>query len=163
MNRFFYVLFILFLLPSVQCSKEIIDEEAPAINLSYPDMFPAYCENLVLGNTYSIRFLLRDNVELDKFSIEIYHNFNGNIITPGSELCEPDTVKTPVYPFYYLNTFDIPPGKTEFITSSVIWFPEQDCCLTYFDEGVYILRVVVYDKKGLTDHKLINIKLNSPE
>jgi len=163
MKRFFFFLSILFLLASVQCSKEIIDEEAPEIDLSYPDIFPGYCENIVLGNTYNIRLLLRDNVELDRFSIEIFQNFNGNTITPGSELCESDTLKAPIYPFYYLNTFKIPPGKTEFVTSSVIWFPEQDCCLTYFDEGDYIFLIRLYDKKDHSIEAKINIKLLKPE
>jgi hypothetical protein len=141
------------------CKKDVKDTEPPLIHSDWASSFPAQCDTLVLGETYSIQLKFSDNQELASFSIEIHHNFDLHSHDGIGTECFADTSKTPVYPFYYVNTFQIPSGKTDFLSNSVIWIPEADCCDIPYDDGMYHCKVVLTDKAELSDTMYLNIRL----
>lgn len=155
-----FLLFIGFLLFS--CKKDQEDTENPIIYINGSGVFPQNCDTLVLGETFTVKIQFSDNVELDEFSIEIHPNFDNHTHNIMVEGCDTDTIQTPVYPFFYQNTFQIPDGHVNFTSSSIIWIPEADCCDIPYDEGAYHFMVTLKDKAGLMDSTGVNITLLAP-
>jgi hypothetical protein len=143
------------------CKKKEHDITVPEIDLAWTGTYPALCDTLIFGNTYNIRFRFTDDIELSHYSIDIVHNFQQQIQIPEPGNCTPDHVKPAVYPFNYSNTFQIPEGKKEFTTNTVIWFPEMDCCNNTYDEGDYVFLIRLTDKAGLFTEDKLSVKLLS--
>lgn len=162
-SRTYVVLFcMIFIIHLFSCKKEVNDDERPVIHLDRPETFPKNCDTLYFGETYAINMQFTDNLELGSFNVDIHHNFNQHSHDNELPACEFDSLKSPVYPFIYLNTIQIPRGLTLFNSSTYIWVPEIDCCGTPYDEGDYHFVVTLTDKKGLTSQKTIHIKILKP-
>ncbi len=148
-----------FALTFASCDKSQPDDIYPEIDLTRQDLFPKTCDTLIYDNTYTIILHLKDNVELNNYNIDIFHNFDHHFQVSETGSCELDDVRNPVYPFIYTNTFQIPPDLKEYTTYIVIWFPVKDCCDNYYDEGDYVFLVKVSDKAGNTSEKSMKIRL----
>ncbi len=150
-------LFVSLTLFFVFCKKTPEDTKAPVIHSELNDTFPHNCDTLWLGETFAVKMKFSDDTELASFTIEIDHNFNMHTHPSLMSDCINDTIKTPVYPFYYIKNFQIPENLKEFTSNAIIWIPIEDCCGTPFDEGNYHFSVTLFDKEGLSVEKVQNV------
>ncbi|MDQ1772994.1 DUF4625 domain-containing protein [Labilibaculum sp. A4] len=157
LTAIFIPLFLLIIFNS--CGKdEEIDKEKPIINLTAQNAFPLSCDTLYFGESFDLKALFSDNVELGSFSIDIHNNFDHHSHSTEVAECNPDPIKTPVTPFLYIEEYDIPTGQTEYQTNLSISIPSGDEN-GLFDEGDYHFFISLTDKEGWSKQKGLNIKM----
>jgi hypothetical protein len=130
-------------------SEKENDTEKPEIVFQAP----MNCDTIRLGEPFSVRALLSDNLELGSYNIDLHNNFDHHGHTTEEEKCDLDAVKSPVNPFIYQNSFTIDPGLKEFETNISITIPEG------FDTGDYHMTITVIDITGWSSFKIIGIKV----
>ena len=140
------------------CNNQETDDEKPEIDLTIADVFPVNCDTLYFGEDFTVKVLLKDNVELGSYSIDIHNNFDHHSHSTEVTSCEMWLVKTPVNPFVFINDFDIPEGSSEYLTFEVITIPTGDGN-GEFDEGDYHFFVSLTDKEGWSTQKGLSIKM----
>jgi hypothetical protein len=140
------------------CNQTEIDEEKPQIDLTIADAFPVNCDTLYFGEDFSFTALLRDNVELGSYSIDIHNNFDHHSHSTEVTACELWPVKVPLNPFVFIDDFDIPAGSTEFKTNQIISIPTSNGN-GEFDEGDYHFYISLTDKEGWSTQKGLSIKI----
>lgn len=142
---------ILFILSS--CKKEDVDREYPGIDFSIAGAFPAPCDTLMQGVTYTVKIKLTDNQELGSYSVDIHHNFDHHSHSTEVQVCQQDPKKDPVDPFLHIEGRDIPPGKKEHVTDLEITVPVGT------DTGDYHFMIRVTDEEGWQTMKGYGIKI----
>lgn len=143
----------------ISCNNENnIDNEKPEIDLTIADAFPANCDTLYFGVEFTIKFLLKDNVELGSYSIDIHNNFDHHSHSTEVTVCDLWPKKVPVNPFVFINDFKIPEGKKEIKTNQVISIPGSNGS-GEFDEGDYHFFISLTDKEGWSTQKGLSIKI----
>lgn len=140
------------------CSNQETDDEKPEIDLYVAGVFPVNCDTLYFGEEFTIKILLKDNVELGSYSIDIHNNFDHHSHSTEVTSCEMWPVKTPVNPFVFISDFDIPEGSTDFTTSETITIPAGNENGA-FDEGDYHFFISLTDKEGWSTQKGLSIKI----
>jgi hypothetical protein len=135
-----------------------IDTEKPSVNNNFAGSFPVNCDTLYFGEEFTIKLLLKDNVELGSYSIEIHNNFDHHSHSTEVTECELWPKKVPVNPFVFIDDFDIPPGSTDFTTSETINIPAGNGNGA-FDEGDYHFFISLTDKEGWSTQKGLSIKM----
>ena len=106
------------------CEKdEEIDKEKPNIDLSIQDAFPVNCDTLYFGESFELKVLFTDNVELGSFSIDIHNNFDHHSHSTEVTECSLNPIKDPVNPYLFIQNYDIPSGLSEYETNLSISIP----------------------------------------
>ena len=152
-----YSLFFLFVL--ISCEKdENIDTEKPQILNDFSDAFPTHCDTLYFGESFDLRLLLTDNMELGSFSIGIHNNFDHHSHSTEVTECSLGPVKEPVNPLVFIDDYPIPDELKEYETNRMVSIPaENDSGL--FDEGDYHFFIRLTDNEGWSAQKGLSIKM----
>ncbi len=144
---------LIFLTTGCKDDKEIIDTEPPEIILTAADAFPVQCSTVSRGQTFTFRALLRDNVRLGSYSLDIHHNFDHHSHSTEVEECAMEQVKTPVNPFLLIRNYPIPEGLREYEAATEITVPAD------VDPGEYHFLIRLTDKEGWQTLRGISIKI----
>lgn len=151
---FFGIIFLL-----ISCEKDNnIDTEKPIINTNFMDAFPQNCDTIYFGETFDVRALFTDNVELGSYSISIHNNFDHHSHSTEVAQCNMDAVKEPVNPYVFIEDFKIPEGLKEYISEVVISVPEGNGS-EKFDEGDYHFFISLTDKEGWSTQMGLGMKI----
>ncbi len=149
---------MIFVVNSCTNNTNEIDEQKPNIDLTIQDAFPLNCDTLFFGETFNLKMIFTDNVELGSFSIDIHNNFDHHSHSTEVTECSLDPIKIPVNPFLFINDFEIPLGSKEYQTNLEINIPPAN---SYgdFDEGDYHFFISLTDKSGWSTQKGLSIKI----
>ena len=153
----FAVLLILALFISCEKDRDI-DTEKPEIDLNIEGAFPVNCDTLYFGETFNLRVLFTDNVELGAFVIDIHHNFDHHSHSTEIIECNLSPKKEPVNPYVFIQDYSIPGGLTEYETDMQVEIPAGDNNGP-FDEGDYHFAIRLTDKEGWSIYKGLSIKM----
>lgn len=151
---------LLFILPLIlllatACSKdEEKDTEKPVIDMSSPEAFPQPCDTVFIGEVFVFNAIFTDNAELGSYNIELHHNFDQHTHGSHEETCPMDTLKAPVNPFYYNESFTIPAGNLTFSAEKEIAIPQD------MDAGDYHFMVKLTDKEGWQSWQSVSLKMS---
>ncbi len=159
--KFFKNINILFLLLMIfnACEKDKdIDKQKPEIFFSVQDAFPVNCDTLYFGESFELKLLYSDNVELGSFSIDIHHNFDHHSHSTEVTECNLDPKKDPVNPFTFIEDYDIPERLKEYETDQSIFISSGNGYGLY-DEGDYHFFISLTDKEGWSVQKGLSIKI----
>lgn len=155
--KIIYSLLLLSVITS--CEKDSnIDTEKPKIDNSFSDAFPINCDTVYFGESFNLRILLTDNVELGSFSIGIHNNFDHHSHSTEVTECSLDPIKEPVNPFLFIEDYDIPTGQSEYKTNLTISIPSSDGNNLY-EEGDYHFFISLTDKEGWSAQKGLSMKI----
>ena len=135
-----------------------IDKEKPSINLTIEDAFPLNCDTIYFGESFELKVLFSDNVELGSFSIDIHNNFDHHSHSTEVTECNLDPIKDPVNPFLFIEDYDIPAGLQEHKTNLSISISSGNGD-GLFDEGDYHFFISLTDKEGWSAQKGLSIKM----
>lgn len=153
------IILISLLLAAYSCSSdETIDTEKPIIDVSIQDAFPVNCDTLYFGESFTLKVLFTDNVELGSFSIDIHNNFDHHSHTTEVSECVLDPIKGPINPFVTIDDYEIPSKTSSYETSISIPLPADDGD-TPFDEGDYHFFISLTDHEGWSTQKGLSIKI----
>ncbi len=156
-RKFFILILLLSFIGS--CEKDDkIDKEKPTIDLTIQGAFPVNCDTLYFGESFELKVLFTDNVELGSFSIDIHNNFDHHSHSTEVTECNLDPKKAPVNPFLSIEDYDIPAGLTEYETSVSVTIPSVNGNGSY-DEGDYHFFISLTDKEGWSAQKGLSIKI----
>ncbi len=148
---------VFFLVFFSSCEKDI-DKEKPTIDLTIQDAFPVNCDTIFFGESFELKVLFADNVELGSYSIDIHHNFDHHSHSTEVTECSLDPKKDPAYPFLLIEDYAIPTGQNEYETNISISIPSGDGN-ELFDEGDYHFFISLTDKEGWSAQKGLSIKM----
>jgi hypothetical protein len=141
------------------CEKEDeIDKEKPVIDLTMQDAFPVNCDTLYFGESFELKVLFTDNVELGSFSIDIHNNLDHHSHSTEVTECSLDPIKAPVNPFLFIEDYNIPAGQSNYQTNMSISIPSGNGNGDY-DEGDYHFFISLTDKEGWSAQKGLSIKM----
>lgn len=154
---FFAISIVSGILMFFSCNKNV-DNEKPIIDLSFDGVFPYMCDTLYFGDTFNLKILLKDNMELGAYSVSIHHNFDHHSHSTEVQECNLDPQKTPINPLIFIKDFYISEGKQEFYTNDQINLPLSNSTGN-FDEGDYHFFIQVTDKEGWSTQKGLSIKI----
>lgn len=143
---------------SYSCSSDI-DTEKPLIDLSISEAFPLNCDTLYFGESFTLKVLFTDNVELGSFSIDIHNNFDHHSHSTEVSECELAPIKDPINPYVVIiDNYEIPSGMSTYETNISIPIPANDGENNY-DEGDYHFFISLTDHEGWSAQKGISIKM----
>lgn len=151
--RLFAASFLVFFSACKKDDVNTLDTERPAINLTGDNTFPKQCTELRRGEKFIFKAKLTDNKELGTFSIDIHHNFDHHTHSTEVEECDLQPVKTPVNPFLFIKSYDIPGGQKSYETNVEIGVPAD------IDPGDYHFTIMVTDQEGWNTMKGLSIKI----
>lgn len=141
------------------CKKEDeIDNVKPVIDLSIQDAFPVNCDTLYFGESFELKVLFTDNVELGSYSIDIHNNFDHHSHSTEVTECSLDPIKDPINPFLFIEDYNIPAGQSDYQTNMSITIPSGNEIGAY-DEGDYHFFISLTDKEGWSAQKGLSIKM----
>ncbi|MGE4434181.1 MAG: DUF4625 domain-containing protein [Bacteroidales bacterium] len=158
---------ILFLLTSLiavltSCDPDTdIDSEKPTIDLTYPETFPLNGDTLYFGSTATIKLRLQDNNQLGStrsLSIDMHHNFDHHSHSTEVDESNLDTAKSPVNPYVFIQSYDLPPNLNSYDTEIQINLPKQNEAGLY-DSGDYHFFISLTDAQGWSTQKGLSIKI----
>lgn len=153
--------FILLIIVSVlfSCDKNSdIDTQKPQIENSFSDAFPLNCDTIYFGESFDLKLLFKDNVELGSYSLDIHNNFDHHSHSTDFSECVFIPQKEPINPYLLIEDFNIESGQNEYLTNNSISIPNGND-IGDFDEGDYHLFISLTDKEGWSAQKGINIKI----
>lgn len=150
---------LLYLIVIISCEKDKdIDTEKPKIDNRFLDAFPKNCDTLYFGESFDLKILLTDNMELGSFSIGIHNNFDHHSHSTEVTECNLDPIKEPVNSFLLIEDFEIPAGQSDFQTNMSISIPSTNVNGVY-DEGDYHFFLSLTDKEGWSAQMGLSIKM----
>ncbi|QCR21724.1 DUF4625 domain-containing protein [Pontibacter sp. SGAir0037] len=152
-NLFSLLLAVLVLAAGCKDDQDAIDTEYPEIILTASNTFPVQCSTIKRGESFTVRILLRDNMQLGSYSLDIHHNFDQHTHSTEVEECTMEAVKTPVTPFLFIRNYPIPEGLREYQAATEIEVPAD------VDPGDYHFLIRVTDKEGWQTLKGLSIKI----
>lgn len=153
------LLLLLFPIVFISCDTvETTDKEKPRIDLDFQGAFPVSCDTLYFGESFKLKLMFYDNVELGSYSIDIHHNFDHHSHSTEVTQCNLDPIKEPVNPFVFIEDYNIPSGLNQFETNLLISIPSGNNSNLY-DEGDYHFFVSLTDKEGWSTQKGLSIKI----
>lgn len=141
--------------------QEEIDKEKPTIDLTIADVFPSNCDTLYFGESFVMKMLFTDNVELGSkraFSIDIHNNFDHHSHSTEVTECSLGPIKDPINPFVFIEDFNIPAGLSEYETNVSISVPAMNESGLY-DAGDYHFFISLSDNEGWSTQKGLSVKL----
>ena len=137
---------------------EIIDTEKPSIDLTIAGAFPTSCDSIYFDEPFKVKVLLKDNMELGAFNIDIHHNFDQHTHSTEFEICDLDDVRTAVNAYTFVQDYSIPKGSTTYTTDATMTIPSSDG-IDLYDQGDYHFQIRVTDEKGWSSMKGLNVKI----
>lgn len=157
MKRVLYFCAALAVILMVACEEkeETKDNIPPAIGGADSWVNPINCAVYRLGETLHVRYELTDNVELGKYSIEVYNNFQPSNRAAAEVKCQHEPQTATVYPWAFVDNGTIPAGQTKYVLDKTYDIP------TDRDEGDYCLKINVSDKAGKQSEKIIEFKIKA--
>lgn len=159
MKSLVYFVFITAMLVFIHaCDRGDIDSEKPFIALTATDAFPKNCDTLYFGEAFTVKWLLKDNVELGAYTIDIHQNFDQHSHSTEFKQCDLDDVKTAVNPYTFIEDYSIPESTSEYTTEIPLTLPATDGTNQY-DAGDYHFQVKVTDKEGWSALVGLNVKI----
>ena len=160
MNNNYIKLFLLIVsfTAFLSCEEDSKDDVKPTIDLSVSGAFPVNCDTIYFGETFTLKVLFTDNVELGSFSIDIHHNFDHHSHSTEVTECNSDPDKEPVNPYVFIQDYDIPQGLIEYETNLEINIPSTENSVL-LDEGDYHFYISLTDKQGWSEQKGLSIKM----
>ncbi len=141
------------------CEKsDDVDNEKPNIDLTLAEAFPINCDTLYFGETFELKVLFTDNVELGSYSIDIHNNLDHHSHSTEVTECNLDEIKSPVNAYTTINDYEIPIGVDEYETNLLISIPSGNDDGLY-DDGDYHFYISLTDKEGWSTQKGLSIKM----
>ena len=146
----------------LSCSGNDIDDsvkdlEKPTITDEGIVAMPENCQTYKPGEKIPVRYILKDNIELGRYNIEIHNNFDHHSHSTSAGDCPLDPKKTANDKVWIFNQdFTIPSGCRTFTIHQDIDIP------TDRQPGDYHFVIRFTDKAGHQDLKAISIKLIAP-
>lgn len=134
------------------------DTEKPVIVAS-ADASPQGCQSFARGSSISFRYTFSDNEELGAFNIEIHNNFDhhSHSTEAADDECpdgeEHHESQTPVNPWVFNMSRDIPAGQTSYAAEVDIPVPED------VDTGDYHFSIRLTDKAGWQQFRSVAIRI----
>lgn len=157
MKKKFLTILAATMLVMTGCSSDdddkIVDTEYPEIIQENNNSFPLQCSVIQKGQKLIFTTVFRDNVELGSYSLDVHHNFDHHTHTTEVEECNLQPKKTPVKPFNFIKSYDIPVGLKEYHATKEIDIPAD------IDPGDYHFMIRVTDKEGWQTLKGLSIKI----
>jgi hypothetical protein len=153
-----YLIIALLALAVFSCTDGEIDEEQPQIDISYIEAFPANCDTLYFGESFTFKSRFTDNVELGSFSIEIHHNFDHHSHSTEVSDCGLSPEQTAINPFRHIEEFEISPGESEYIAEINMNLPKGNNSGN-FDEGNYHFVIRLSDREGWSDMRGVGVRI----
>jgi hypothetical protein len=148
-----WVLALVMAIMTFGCDEAERDEVYPEIDMTGIDAFPKDCDTVFRGETFLLKAIVTDNIELGAFSIDIHDNFDHHTHSSSGAVCEQDADKEPVNPFLFIRDYDIPGGLVVYDIEESISIPAG------VDPGDYHLMVRLTDAEGWQTLKGISIKV----
>ncbi|MCL3779596.1 DUF4625 domain-containing protein [Prolixibacteraceae bacterium JC049] len=158
MVKYIIVLAVSLFVFSACSSDDSVDDIKPTIDINFEEAFPKNCATIYFGESFDLKMLFSDNVELGSFSIDIHNNFDHHSHSTEIDECNLGVVKTPVNPFVFINDYAIPQGSKSYETNLSIMIPATDGNDSY-DEGDYHFYIRLTDKEGWSTQKGLSIKM----
>ncbi|SHF89619.1 protein of unknown function [Mariniphaga anaerophila] len=141
------------------CTQDAeIDKQEPQIDLTIEGAFPQNCDTLYFGESFKLKMLFSDNVELGSFSIDVHHNFDHHSHSTEVSQCDFLPEKDPVNPFSLIDDYKIENGLQKYETDELITIPSGNENGP-FDDGDYHFFVRLTDKEGWSVRKGLSIKI----
>ncbi|MGB9745463.1 MAG: DUF4625 domain-containing protein [Bacteroidales bacterium] len=150
-NSIIIVLFLFLLF--IGCEKKDKDMEKPIIDVSFPESFPKSCDTVYTGRSFHFIAKFSDNYALGSFSLDIHNNFDHHAHSTNIETCQMDAIKTPVNPFTFIKSFEIPEGLKQYEANVEINVPAN------IDAGDYHFFIMLTDFTGWSSQKGMSIKI----
>jgi hypothetical protein len=150
--------FFLLILFSSCKDNEGIDTEMPVIDLTIQDAFPLNCDTIYFGESFDLKVLFTDNVELGSYSINIHNNFDHHSHSTEVTECNLNPQKDPVNPYLSIVEYDIPTGQAQYTTNLSISIPTGAGGELY-DDGDFHFFISLTDKEGWSSQKGLSIKM----
>jgi len=141
------------------CEDENVDDQKPEIDLTIPGAFPANCDTIYFGESFTLKLRFIDNAQLGSYSIDIHNNFDHHSHSTEVTECQLSPKKEPVNPFLFIQDYTIPGGTTDHTTDLEISVPDGDT-EGKFDEGDYHFFISLTDKEGWSTQKGLSIKMH---
>ena len=132
------------------------DMTKPTISRNTDTDNPISCQVYHRGEVIPFRYTFSDNVELGNFNIEIHSNHDHHTHSTEAVECEEEEEHeqgTPVNPWVYNQSFNIPAGSLTFAASVDITIPSD------IDTGDYHFMIRVTDKAGWQEIKSVAIEI----
>jgi len=162
MKILWYVSLLLLLLSITSCEKDDdIDTEKPVIDNSFQGAFPINCDTLYFGESFQLKVLFTDNVELGSYSINVHNNFDHHSHSTEVMDCNLSPIKEPVNPFTYIDDYAIPEGLKSYETNLTFSVPSGNSDGNY-DDGDYHIMISLTDKEGWSSQLGLSIKMLHP-
>jgi len=153
------MIILLFTAMFISCKKETeIDKQKPEISLGIYGAFPMNCDTIYFGESFYLKVLFSDNVELGSFSIDIHHNFDHHSHSTDVSNCNLSPGKDAVNPFVFIQDYGITSGLKKYETNIEITIPSGNN-IGEFDEGDYHFFISLTDKEGWSAQKGLSIKM----
>lgn len=152
MNKFLFL--FLFICSACSSSSDEIDDQYPQINNIDNVSFPENCEILYTGESFSVKYLFSDNLQLASYSIEIHNNFDHHSHSTDIMNCEMQEDKKPVNAFHFLQIYQFDDVLTQYTSNSNIFIPKG------IDTGDYHLIIRLNDITGWETIKGISVSIS---
>lgn len=141
------------------CSDVVeIDVEKPTIDLSIEGAFPTNCDTLYFDEPFTVKAMLKDNMALGSYNIDIHNNFDQHNHSTEIETCNLDEKKKAVNPYVFIADYSIEDASEEHLVELEMTIPSSDDGAMY-DEGDYHFKINVVDQEGWSTLKGLNIKI----
>ena len=134
-------------------NNDVIDNEKPKITAEGIEASPLDCEVYQKGQTIPVRYLLKDNIGLGNYVIEIHQNFDHHTHGTSSTNCDLDADKEPINAWIFFKTYEIERQPKSYTVSQDIKIP------TDIDSGDYHFMIRLTDISGWQEIKAIAIKI----
>lgn len=151
--KYIAIIFLLGFITACKKDETNIDTEYPVIDVTSSSAFPIQCSTLTRGQKFTFKAKFSDNVALGSYSLDIHNNFDHHSHSTEVSDCAMDAKKTPIKPFLFINTFQIPSGTNSYEAINEITIPAD------IDPGDYHFLIKVTDKEGWQTLKGISIKI----
>lgn len=135
----------------------VIDTEKPTITSEGIVAMPINCQTYELGSEIPVRYILKDNVELGNYNIEIHNNFNHHTHSTDAGDCRLDPMKDAAANVWVFNhDYTIPAGSKTYKIEENIKIPADR------QPGDYHFMIRFTDAAGHQELKAVSIKLIKP-
>ncbi|MBR1517620.1 MAG: DUF4625 domain-containing protein [Bacteroidales bacterium] len=135
---------------------EVKDTTPPEIGGDAALVNPIDCQVYHPGDVLKVYYVLTDDMELGSYEIEVHDNFQPHTHSAVAVHCPHLSSTATVYPWTFVEAFEIPEGQTRYIIEKQYTIPDDR------DLGDYHLEIRVTDRTGWTTEKSIDIKIYAP-
>ncbi|CAM1371961.1 DUF4625 domain-containing protein [Tenacibaculum xiamenense] len=153
MKKLGLLLLITIITTACSSNDEEPDTTKPTITVQYQGGFPQSCDVLEKGNEYILKLKVADNISVEKYAVDIHHNFDHHTHDDQGAQCELDPIKTPINAFLYRESFTISNSPKEYEINQKINIPND------VDSGDYHCSISVIDGTGWQSRTSIDIKI----